>query len=302
MIDETFDYPDYLSAKKLIDDASLNPKVWAELLNILQTRQSDSQSVRILEIGAGIGTMIERLLQSGLLLNCDYTTLELEPGFDVVARQRLENWCRRHDGRLSLESDGTWRVAQGNSRVNILWTCSDAMNLSRYFQDGAFDLMIGHAVVDLLPVPLCMPAMLECLADSGAFYFSLNYAGVTSFHPPHPTDQAISEAYNADMDSRFPALDWKPSQTGILLGPWLSGQGHTILAEGSSNWNLTSATGSALPANRFIGNILDTIAKALNGMPGLDNWLQGRYEQLQRGELTLHAGNHDYLGIISKKK
>src|SRR5690606_29002410 len=128
------------------------------------------------------------------------------------------------------------------------------------------DLLVAHAVIDLLPVPACLPPLLSALRPDGAAWLSLNYAGETGFRPPHPGDGAIVEAYHADMDGRFPGLDWQPSRTGLLLGPWLAARGHRVIAEGASDWTLEARDpDSAL----FIGNILDTIGMALAGRPGL---------------------------------
>ncbi len=53
----------YLRAKKTVDDRALNAGVWAQLAAHLGARDD----VRILEAGAGIGTMIERLIERRLL-------------------------------------------------------------------------------------------------------------------------------------------------------------------------------------------------------------------------------------------
>jgi hypothetical protein len=153
--------------------------------------------------------------------------------------------------------------------------------------------------VDLLPVPSCLPGILDLLRPDGAFYFSLNYAGDTRFYPPLKHDRRIYEAYNEDMDRRFPALDWQPSRTGILLRQWLAGQGHRIIAEGESDWRLQSAP--MLPANLFIANILDTIETALQGMAGLDPWLIARRQMLHAGQLRFRASNRDYFGCVGPR-
>ncbi len=48
---------------------------------------------------------------------------------------------------------------------------------------------------------------------------------------------------------------------------------------GESDWNLSDKNQPA-GDGLFIKNILDTIKKALAGMPGLEDWLNKRYEQL----------------------
>ena len=72
----TADYHRYLAAKKSIDDRSLNPRVWDSLARALpRTRPTD-----VLELGAGIGSMVQRVIERGLLTECRYRAVDLEPG------------------------------------------------------------------------------------------------------------------------------------------------------------------------------------------------------------------------------
>ena len=173
------------------------------------------------------------------------------------------------------------------------------MQIGQLFGTGTLDMIIGHAVVDLLPVPACMPDILACLSTNGSYYFSLNYAGETLFLPPLPADREIFQAYNNDMDQRFPGLNWQPSRTGRLLGQWLTDQGHHVIAEGDSDWELQANPDQ--PTNLFIANILDTIETALAGMPGLTEWLAARRLQLQSGQLQFRASNRDYFGLTGRQ-
>lgn len=298
MIRESFDYVDYLDTKRSIDDLSLNPQVWQAMADWVIARQQGDKSLRILEIGAGIGTMIERLLDAELLHQCEYTAVELEPGFRDAAMQALQFWADNHDYQFVEQKTAVWSLVSNEKNITIRWIHGDALQIGQQFEPATFDLIIGHAVIDLLPVPLCMPEILARLGKEGAYYFSLNYAGETQFLPPLSADQKIFQAYNADMDKRFPGLDWQPSQTGHLLGPWLSAQGHPVIVEGDSDWELQS--NPERPDNLFIANILDTIETALAGMPGLAEWLVTRRQQLNAGMLKFYASNHDYFGLVGR--
>ncbi len=295
MIRESFDYVDYLILKKSVDDSSLNQQVWRSMAAWITARQQNGRPLRILEIGAGIGTMIERCLDGGLLSHCDYTAIELEPGFHAAAMQRLRFWADRHAYKFEQQKPSVWSLSQANKNTVINWIQGDALQIGAQFGPGSFDMIIGHAVIDLLPVPSCMPEILARLEADGAYYFSLNYAGKTLFLPPLAADQKVFQSYNHDMDQRFPGLDWQPSRTGYLLGPWLVRQGHRVLAEGDSDWVLQSIPGQA--TNLFIANIIDTIETALAGMPGLTDWVLTRRQQLQAGLLQFHASNRDCFGL-----
>lgn len=295
MIDETFDYPEYLAIKQAIDDKSLNPSVWQALATAL-TSQAGNPRFRILEIGAGTGSMIMRLLAAGLLDRCQYVAVELEPGFGRVAESALSVWAGAHGYRMEVISPSNWIVEKDEKIIEIQWLAADILELTSAFASGYFDLLIGHAIIDLLPVPECMPGLLNLLKPGGGYFFSLNFAGVTSFSPSHPRDLEITAAYHLDMDRRFPALQWRASQTGKILGKWLKEQGHLVCVEGDSPWQLCAVSTPSAEVNRFIGNILDTMAKALAGLEGLEEWLKLRRQQADSGKLLFFAANRDYFG------
>ena len=299
LIRESFDYVDYLDLKKAVDDRSLNMKVWQRMADWVLANRQTGKTLRVLEIGAGIGTMTERLLESGLLMDCDYTAVELEPGFSEAAKKRQHAFAQANAWRFESEHDHEWTLIGDNRKTHIRWVVGDAMQVHTQFAAGSFDLIIGHAVIDLLPVPLCMPDILSCLRADGAFYFSLNYAGETLFLPSLTEDDEILAAYNRDMDKRFPQLEWRPSQTGQILGPWLVNQGHHLLAEGDSDWKLMARPDE--PTNLFIANIIDTIETALTGMPGLIDWLAVRRQQLLSSQLQFRATNRDCFGLKGRK-
>ena len=295
MLDETFDYPEYLATKQAIDDSSLNQSVWQTMAAWLKP-QAVNLEFRILEIGAGTGAMLLRLLDAGLLDHCQYHAVELEPGFARVAETKLSAWAGAHGFKMEVTDSLHWSLKKVEKVIEIRWHSADILELAAVFAPGYFDLLIGHAVIDLLPVPACMPGLLKLVKPGGGYYFSLNFAGETSFSPSHPRDLEISAAYHRDMDTRFPGLEWCASQTGLVLGRWLRDQGHLVLDEGNSDWQITTVPMSSAAVNRFIGNILDTMAKALAGRDGLEDWLKQRRQQADSGNLLFFAANRDYFG------
>jgi len=68
----------YLAAKKSVDDRALNWQVWQRLVAALP-RATTEQPLRILEVGAGIGSMVERLLAGDLLTHASYTAIDQAP-------------------------------------------------------------------------------------------------------------------------------------------------------------------------------------------------------------------------------
>ena len=66
-----FSYTRYLAAKKSVDDRALNHQVFTALAQALGPRQA-SGPLAFLEVGCGIGTMVERLWDWGILTYADY--------------------------------------------------------------------------------------------------------------------------------------------------------------------------------------------------------------------------------------
>ncbi|MGD9819514.1 MAG: hypothetical protein AB7V04_12575, partial [Desulfomonilaceae bacterium] len=72
--DFTFSFPRYLSSKKTVDDRALNRVVIERFKEELQN--INDECPRILEIGAGIGSMIDRLVDWGILNKGHYVALD----------------------------------------------------------------------------------------------------------------------------------------------------------------------------------------------------------------------------------
>ena len=82
----------YLAAKKSVDDRALNWRVWQRLVAALP-RAPTEQPLRILEVGAGIGSMVERLLAGDVLTHATYTAIDKAPALLTEAHRRLHQWA-----------------------------------------------------------------------------------------------------------------------------------------------------------------------------------------------------------------
>src|SRR5438132_13536288 len=82
----------YLAAKKSVDDRALNWQVWQRLAAALP-RATPQQPLRILEVGAGIGSMVERLLAGDVLTHATYTAIDKAPALLTEAHRRLHQWA-----------------------------------------------------------------------------------------------------------------------------------------------------------------------------------------------------------------
>ncbi len=86
----------YLRAKKTVDDRSLNPGVYQKLEEALAARNR-SAPLKIVEIGCGIGTMVERLWDRGLVPTAAYTAIDRAPELIAAARAGLHDFARHRD-------------------------------------------------------------------------------------------------------------------------------------------------------------------------------------------------------------
>src|SRR5215510_12338863 len=107
----TYSFARYLTAKKSVDDRALNQSVWQSLLTALP-RATPEQPLQILEVGAGLGAMVERLVASANLTHATYTAIDLEPALIAEARRRLPQWANaqgwqvQHDSQTQVRPGG----------------------------------------------------------------------------------------------------------------------------------------------------------------------------------------------------
>jgi len=304
-----YSFTRYLAAKKSIDDRSLNQHVWAQLAAALPA-SSPENPLRVIEIGAGIGTMIERTLEQGLLRDADYTAIDNQAENLATAHRRLEKWAHTRDFDMQ-SSPGQIFMGKGQHRVAISLKHADVLDWTadqRAAQPGTrsgADLLLAHAVLDLLDVPAILPGLLGLLAPHGLFYFSLNFDGLTLLEPAvdPELDDLIPLLYHRTMDERL--VNGNPSgdsRTGRHLFAHLQNAGVDLLAAGASDWVVYPIQGS-YPGDEayFLHFILHTIHQALSGNPELDShrldsWVAQRHAQVERGELVYIAHQIDVLG------
>ncbi len=300
------DYPftRYLAAKKSVDDRALNAHVWTKMAQSLP-ETSPQRPLRLLEVGAGIGTMIERLLERNLLRHAEYTAVDHQPENLRAAQARLESWGRRQGARVETQPNSI-RLEHERVQVVIQFEVADVYQFTaRQAGCSCWDLLIAHAFLDLVDIPAILPALLRLLTPEGFFYFSLNFDSLTLLEPTldPPLDDLIQRLYHRSMDSRM--VDGKPSgdsRTGRHLFTHLKNANAEILAAGASDWVVYPHRGSYLGDEAFFLHfIIHTIDQELRGHPELDaaafaDWVTARHAQVERGELVYIAHQLDFFG------
>jgi SAM-dependent methyltransferase len=296
----------YLEAKKGLDHRSLNRHVWETLAGELSARPA-GPPCRVLEVGCGLGAMLERLLDWRLLPAAVYSGIDLNPECIAAARDRFRRLAA-HRGADLTQKDGRFRFRQAGLSLSVDFAALDFFRfLVREQGRRRWDLILAHAFLDLVDLDAVLPGLLSLLTPGGLFYFTLNFDGSTIFTPTTDPelDRLIESLYHNTMDRR--RVDGRPSgssRTGRLLFERLRAAGATVLAAGSSDWVVFPGP-EGYPGDEayFLHFIIHTIHQALEGHPGLPAapfraWVEERHAQIQRQELSYIAHQLDFCGRV----
>ena len=287
-------YARYLAAKTTVDDRALNGHVLAELRRLMP-----AGAPRVLEVGAGLGTMVARLMDWGVVGAGEYILLDTDRQLLDHSRRWLRDWAAARGLRSDLLPDG---LQVADLRVRLV-----PAELGRYLETdhGALaEVLIANAVLDLVDVPAILPGLLRLLVPGGVYWFTINYDGESIFAPGHPHDDQVMQAYHRDMDERVRYGLAGESRTGRHLFHHLRAAGAPALAAGSSDWVVSAGPDGNYPGDEaiFLRSILSTIQDALRSRQDwldpvdLADWLAVRRRQLAAGELVYIAHQLDFAG------
>ena len=291
----TQDFARYLTAKTSVDDRALSRHVLDELRRLMP-----AHAPRVLEIGAGLGTMVTRLIDWGVLRDGEYTLLDADQALLDHSRRWLSDWAAARGLRGDPLPDG---LQLGDLRVRLV--SAELGGYLRSAHAAQAEVLIANAVLDLVDVPAVLPALLRLLVPGGAYWFTINYDGESVFVPEHPHYEQVMRAYHRDMDERVrygqPAGE---SRTGRHLFAHLRAAGAPPLAAGPSDWVVSADPDGTYPGDEayFVRAILNTIRDALRERPhwvkpaDLADWLAQRGRQLAAGELVYIAHQLDFTG------
>ncbi|MCX8024564.1 MAG: class I SAM-dependent methyltransferase [Thermanaerothrix sp.] len=302
-----FNFQHYLTVKRSVDDRALNRHVWDSLVDYIA--RTPHRPLKLLEVGAGIGTMIQRVWEWGLVENAIYTALDLDLASLRYAQRALENWAQRNQIPFEKQA-GCLHFQQGRRSLRVDFLTADAFAPGQSpLRSGIFDGVIVHAVMDLVNLEEGLSMLASYVRPGGWLYLTLNFDGLTQFLPPlNPNlDAQIITLYHQSMDERrFHGLPTGGSATGralLILGPAL---GLDLVAVGASDWVVSPRRGEYQSEEAdFLRSILhfveDSLSRqALISPSALADWLATRREQVSRCELVFIAHQLDFLFCVSK--
>jgi SAM-dependent methyltransferase len=293
------DFIRYLAAKTTVDDRALNRAVWGAFGGALAAMD---RPPRVLEVGAGIGTMAERAWAWNLLPDgAAYHAVDANPAHIAEARRRFAR-------RAEAAPGGGFRLSDGARGAAVTFEAADLFDVAaRPGERGAWDAVIAHALLDLLNTPAALDALFGLLRPGGAFLFTLVFDGVTAFLPAFDPalDAQIEAAYHRTMDERTDrGLPIGGSHAGRSLLAHLSASGARLLGAGGSDWVVHPGP-AGYPADEaiFLDHIIRTVHGALRREPGvapaqLDAWAAARHAQVADAGLIYIAHQLDIAGLI----
>jgi hypothetical protein len=287
-----YSFPHYLLSKQSVDDRAINKDV----LNALRTNLA-AEPITIIEVGGGIGTMLKRLLQWGIVCNGNYVLVDAMEANIAYAREWIPQWAA--EAGLSVErfQPNQLRVCDQTRDIRIGLECADVFEFIQRNETPA-DLLIAHAFLDLLPMPESLEKLFQLTKRLA--WLTLNFDGLTTLVPTvdYVLDEKIERLYHKTMDMRPAGGD---SRTGRKLFEQLRSVNAEIIAAGASDWVVHTTLGS-YPADEqyflyFILNFFENSLKdhaELNSVE-FENWLAKRRSQIERGELVYIAHQIDFL-------
>ena len=294
----SYDIIRYLSSKRSVDDRALNRRV----LEAFHTQLGLSHKpLRVLELGAGLGSMVTRLWELGVIRDAQYTLVDRDSASLCEARRRLSIWGRTV-GAVDGDADRL-RVRAEPGALEVSFENSELFGYLHGCPAATFDVVLAHAVLDLLDVPSLLPVLWRALVPGAVVWLPLTFDGETIFLPELPLDLAVMHLYHRSMDERV--VDGRAagnSKTGRRLLEQFPASGASVLEAGSSDW-IVHAREGRYPDDEayFLHHIVETIDRELRGHADLDahvfaSWVQARHEQIATGELTYIAHQIDVLG------
>ena len=260
----------YLEAKRTVDDRALDRRVLERLRRELEGVDAPA----IVDVGAGIGTGLERLLDWNVVKAPTYTAVEQDTALVEIARSR--------DKLQGLH---------GRARIDFVAStladfASDHWNLAR------FDLVIAHAFLDIVKLAPALKSLVALARPGGLLYFPITFDGETVFEPAHEDDETILSRYHASMSKLGGELG--DSKTGRRLFHTLSREPVEILEMGSSDWIVHLKSGGYPNDEAFFLECVIAMVERTVG-DAAEGWATTRRQQIEEGRLLYIAHQLDCL-------
>lgn len=292
---ESYSFQRYLAAKRTVDDRALHRPTLDRL-----ERELDVEPLRVLEVGAGTGTMLRRLLAWDRLPNrVVYTGIDIRGDSVSTAREATADWARERG--YDVEGRRPIRLVRGDERITVNFELADAFGFAtREAGEREWDLLVAAAFLDLVDLPAALEDLFGLVAEGGLGYFPTTFDGETAFEPPSDPkfERELVEAYHTTMD-----VPTRPgaSRTGRNLFEAVGRAGGEVLSAGGSD-RVVHPRDGGYPGDEayFLHHVVDTVESTVDAVDAVDPerlaaWADRRHEAIEAGELTYVAHQLDLL-------
>ena len=294
----------YLAAKYDLDSRSLNADVLLAVTSSIGRRDK----LRWLDLGTGTGAMIRRLLDK--ITGASLSVIGVDTDTQLLALAQTQLRSHLINQGHSIREQNNTIVAESNSQsIRLGFENCSALNLHPRITRSKFDLVTAHALMDILPMQATSRLVARQLVQGGLFYSTLNYDGDTALLPIYQ-DQAFEtgllETYNESMEKRrVNGQATGGAKSGRRLLSTLNSLGFTIIAYGSSDWNITPLHNSYRNQDKIcVESLLSLIRKEGTQHSDIDQqelqrWYKDRCRMVEQHRLSLIAHQLDILACHS---
>lgn len=297
---DQYSFERYLRAKRPVDERARDRRVRGRFRDALC---DVGDPVRICEVGAGTGALVEAAVEWVPGDEVRYTAIETDPELVAAAVESVAE-AASEAGRLRDRSDGTVVIDRpGGGRFVAEFVAADAF---AYLEatDRRFDALVAQAFLDLTDPRTATPTFFEVLAPGGLAYFPITFDGVTALIPrvDPALDERIERRYHRHMETTEKAGGTTgDSRAGRHLLTAVPAAGGEVLAAGGSDWVVRPSAGE-YPGDEayLLHHLVDTIEGALAGDDAIDrqqlaDWARTRHDQVDDGELVFLTHQLDVL-------
>ena len=295
---------DYLEARVSTDSEGINHRIFAQLSSYVRKIERPV----ILDLGAGTGAMIRRIVSSAELANPVFYGLDANR--DLLEEARRQIALLLEEMGFSVKGGDQLILAAKDKRsVEVHLMAGDLLDekLQASLEKLSFAGVTTHAFMDLVPIDSTVAIVARLLEKGGFFYSTINYHGTTELLPlfeDRSFEEGLLSTYNRSMDER--RLGSRPeggSRTGALLYGAVAGHDFKITGFGSSDWSIFPWNESYTPAEEtFLNSLLLTIYEEGLRHPNIDSyalaaWYAARSDSVERKGLSLLTHHTDLLAV-----
>jgi hypothetical protein len=308
----------YLAAKKTVDDRALNRRVWDALATLVRPH-SPQAPLRVLEVGAGVGTMVERLVEWGLFVHATQaldtarsthaptamvTAIDRQTENILEAGRRLRSWAGEQRFTVNGDVGGGLVLERQGLRLVLDLEAVDLHDFAaRERGHRTWDLLIAQALLDVVDVPATLPDFVSLAEPGGLLYFTITFDGGTILQPE------IDRGLDDQIEALYHQTNvWGDCRAGRRLFHQLGEAGVETLDMGAADCVVfPGRNGYAADEAYFLHFIIHTIDTALRGHPELDQerfdaWISQRHAQIEQNELVYISNHLDALGRVASER